>query len=142
MGRSYRFAAMLARAALVSLGCALAIAAAGQQANAAFLGLGAARSPIDVTECRPVASQNPLLPPSVEITFVNKSSRVMRRVDFVVIQDQQTIGHAIDIGSFTPDDVIAGRRSSIPREAFANGTPALRCVTDRVDFTDGERWHQ
>ena len=138
MRRSYRPVA-----ALTSMACTLLVlAVAAQRANAAFLGLGAPRSPIDVVECRPIEAQNPLLPPSVEITFVNKSSQVMRRIDFAIIQDERTIDHAIHIGSFAPGEVVAERRSSIPREAFAHGVPSLRCVTDRVEYMNGERWHQ
>ncbi|TAM76694.1 hypothetical protein EPN44_05085 [bacterium] len=138
MRRPYR-----SLAALTTTACALLVLTAGtRQASAALLGLGTSRSPIDVVECRPVAAQSDLLPPSVEIGFVNKSNEVMRRVDFVIIEHQRMIGRAIDVGRFAPGEVVAERRSSIPREAFADGVPALRCVTDRVEYMNGDRWHQ
>ncbi len=130
-------------AALTSAACALLVlGASARQASAALLGLGGPRSPVDVVECRPVEAQSALLPPSIEISFVNKSDEVMRRVDFIIIQNRQTIGHAIDVGRFAPGEVVAERRSSIPREAFADGVPSLRCVTDSVEYTNGDRWHQ
>lgn len=83
----------------------------------------------------PVASSSPTL----GIDYVNRTSVVMRDIEFGLLANGQLVAEVRDVGTFSPGIEIK-HEFGLNRNVFPLRTGLPQCVPLKITFADGTKW--